>query len=129
MVPLNESARVSHCAPQTAGSYLRRLSCADYFRRRDSGLTLPRKSASATDINTKNPPQRAGFFALVPLIRIGLTTPSLPMTCSTTELQRHNLPRRFEKLNSNARISCNNYKIHRTLKKSTYFFSIFAKFM
>ena len=28
---------------------------------------------------------------MVPLIRIGLTTPSLPMTCSTTELQRHKL--------------------------------------
>ena len=27
---------------------------------------------------------------MVPLARIGLATPSLPMTCSTTELQRHN---------------------------------------
>ncbi len=26
---------------------------------------------------------------MVPLKRIGLSTPSLPMTCSTTELQRH----------------------------------------
>ena len=29
-------------------------------------------------------------FLMVPLARIGLATPSLPMTCSTTELQRHN---------------------------------------
>ena len=28
---------------------------------------------------------------MVPLARIGLATPSLPMTCSTTELQRHDL--------------------------------------
>lgn len=28
-------------------------------------------------------------FLMVPLARIGLATPSLPMTCSTTELQRH----------------------------------------
>lgn len=26
---------------------------------------------------------------MVPIVRIGLTTPSLPMTCSTTELYRH----------------------------------------
>ena len=30
------------------------------------------------------------FYKMVPLKRIGLSTPSLPMTCSTTELQRHN---------------------------------------
>ena len=28
---------------------------------------------------------------MVPLARIGLATPSLPMTCSTTELQRHEI--------------------------------------
>ncbi len=28
---------------------------------------------------------------MVPLARIGLATPSLPMTCSTTELQRRQL--------------------------------------
>lgn len=28
------------------------------------------------------------FEIMVPLARIGLATPSLPMTCSTTELQR-----------------------------------------
>ncbi len=30
-------------------------------------------------------------FFMVPLARIGLATPSLPMTCSTTELQRRQL--------------------------------------
>ena len=37
----------------------------------------------------KKAPFKEAFLLMVPLIRIGLTTPSLPMTCSTTELQRH----------------------------------------
>ena len=44
--------------------------------------------AGANYINKKTSVKEA-FFEMVPLIRIGLTTPSLPMTCSTTELQRH----------------------------------------
>lgn len=33
----------------------------------------------------------AEILKMVPLARIGLATPSLPMTCSTTELQRRQL--------------------------------------
>lgn len=36
----------------------------------------------------KKSAQMAEFLKMVPLARIGLATPSLPMTCSTTELQR-----------------------------------------
>lgn len=34
----------------------------------------------------KKSAQMAEILKMVPLVRIGLTTPSLPMTCSTTEL-------------------------------------------
>ena len=36
-------------------------------------------------IQLKKPPAKEAFL-MVPLVRIGLTTPSLPMTCSTPEL-------------------------------------------
>ena len=41
--------------------------------------------------NKKGHPFRCPFLLLVPLVRIGLTTPSLPMTCSTTELYRQKI--------------------------------------
>ena len=38
---------------------------------------------------------------MVPLVRIGLTTPSLPMTCSTTELQRQDIKFFYEHILAN----------------------------
>ena len=35
---------------------------------------------------------------MVPLARIGLATPSLPMTCSTTELQRRQLKENIQSI-------------------------------
>ena len=101
MVPLNECARVSHCASfayaQDLGRFLKRLvnlapnvsgaTIPDF-----PGLSLPPQSPLLPPItNKKKGTFSSVLFLLVPLIRIGLTTPSLPMTCSTTELQRHNI--------------------------------------
>ncbi len=38
---------------------------------------------------------------MVPLARIGLATPSLPMTCSTTELQRRQRKKHTRPLQKN----------------------------
>ena len=62
--------------------FLRHLRC-----RFDSGLTCPRESASLYDTTIKKHPRGVLFF-MVPLVRIGLTTPPLPRVCSTTEPQR-----------------------------------------
>ena len=70
--------------------------------------TLLRKpNPPPTKHHNKKPP-RGRLFVMVPLARIGLATPSLPMTCSTTELQRHdlshhargNIPKHFIKIKS-----------------------------
>ncbi len=46
---------------------------------------------SVIRINKKRHPLGCLFLLMVPLKRIGLSTPSLPMTCSTTELQRREI--------------------------------------
>ena len=64
-------------------TFFRHLRC-----RFDSGLTRPREFASLYGTSIKKHP-RGGAFFMVPLVRIGLTTPPLPRVCSTTEPQRH----------------------------------------
>ena len=52
-----------------------------------STLALP-PQVRPCNITIKKSLHKGGLFLMVPLARIGLATPSLPMTCSTTELQR-----------------------------------------
>ncbi len=60
---------------------------------------------------------------MVPLARIGLATPSLPMTCSTTELQRHNNKIKLHNQSHHARGNIPKHFIK--IKQKFYSFSIF----
>ena len=53
-------------------------------------FVAPESPFSLIDTNAKRALKSAPF-ALVPLKRIGLSTPPLPRVCSTTELQRRNI--------------------------------------
>ena len=63
--------------------YIKKSQLANYPLR-----TLLRKSASNYHQTIKKASTWEAFL-MVPLVRIGLTTPPLPRVCSTTEPQRH----------------------------------------
>ena len=70
--PLGRLILRRHLAPIKSGAAIPDLLC-------------PRKSNNLYNNTIKKTSVKEAFL-MVPLVRIGLTTPSLPMTCSTTEL-------------------------------------------
>lgn len=79
------------CAPagtrRSRKASLRSLSLAELRPARSPHLL---RNSVLSKVTIKKPSVKEGFL-MVPLARIGLATPSLPMTCSTTELQRQNI--------------------------------------
>ena len=75
---------------QTKGSRFARSPSPNFAWLCRQTCSCPRKSDFSQTIllKHKNAPKGRSCVLMVPLARIGLATPSLPMTCSTTELQR-----------------------------------------
>ena len=75
---------------QTKGSRFARSLSPNFAWLCRQTCSCPRKSDFSQTIllKHKNAPKGRSCVLMVPLARIGLATPSLPMTCSTTELQR-----------------------------------------
>ena len=88
---INKWCRWQACAPAGARrsrkASLRSLSLAELRPARSPHLL---RNSVLSKVTIKKPSVKEGFL-MVPLARIGLATPSLPMTCSTTELQRQNI--------------------------------------
>lgn len=108
MVPLASlCSGVAHRSLTASQSKDCSLSLAELRPARSPDIASQAQPSANYKHHNKKPP-RGRLFVMVPLARIGLATPSLPMTCSTTELQRHdlshhakgNIPKHFIKIKS-----------------------------